>query len=117
MIKINIYKSSANFNQSGHLPIGSKLLAIFHKHNLSGFLRYLLTGDSFDKMPNKRLKDCLWKQRTHYRLENQSLGFIETLHKQKMFEKRRNSTMKNLTEKKKNTGQLIFHEQCIQKCM
>ena len=31
---------------------------------------------------NKRKKDCLWKQRTHYRLENGSLGFIETLHKQ-----------------------------------
>ena len=28
---------------------------------------------------NKRQKDCLWKQRTHYRLENGSLGFIETL--------------------------------------
>ena len=23
--------------------------------------------------------DCLWKQRTHYRLENMSFGFIETL--------------------------------------
>ena len=31
---------------------------------------------------HKRQKDCLWKQRTHYRLENGSLGFIETLHKQ-----------------------------------
>ena len=31
---------------------------------------------------NKRQKSCLWKQRTHYRLENGSLGFIETLHKQ-----------------------------------
>ena len=31
---------------------------------------------------NKRQKDCLWKQRIHYRLENGSLGFIETLHKQ-----------------------------------
>ena len=31
---------------------------------------------------NKRQKDCLWKQRTHYRSENGSLGFIETLHKQ-----------------------------------
>ena len=31
---------------------------------------------------DKRQKDCLWKQRTHYRLENGSLGFIETLHKQ-----------------------------------
>ena len=31
---------------------------------------------------NKRQKDCLWKQRTHYRLENGSLSFIETLHKQ-----------------------------------
>ena len=31
---------------------------------------------------NKRQKDCLWKQRTHYRLENESLGFIETLDKQ-----------------------------------
>ena len=30
----------------------------------------------------KRQKDCIWKQRTHYRLENGSLGFIETLHKQ-----------------------------------
>ena len=30
----------------------------------------------------KRQKDCLWKQRTHYGLENGSLGFIETLHKQ-----------------------------------
>ena len=28
-------------------------------------------------------KDCLWKQRTHYWLENGSLGFTETLHKQK----------------------------------
>ena len=27
-------------------------------------------------------KDCLLKQRTHYRLENGSLGFIVTLHKQ-----------------------------------
>ena len=31
---------------------------------------------------DKRQKDCLWKHRTHYRLENGSLGFIETLHKQ-----------------------------------
>ena len=31
---------------------------------------------------NKRQKDGLWKQRTHYRSENGSLGFIETLHKQ-----------------------------------
>ena len=31
---------------------------------------------------NKRQNDCLLKQRTHYRLENGSLGFIETLHKQ-----------------------------------
>ena len=31
---------------------------------------------------NKRRKDCLWKQRTHDRLENGSLSFIETLHKQ-----------------------------------
>ena len=31
---------------------------------------------------NKRQKDCLWKHRTHYRSENGSLGFIETLHKQ-----------------------------------
>ena len=31
---------------------------------------------------NKRQKDCLWKQRTHYGLENRSLGFIENLHKQ-----------------------------------
>ena len=29
---------------------------------------------------NKRQKDCLWKQRTHYGLENGSLGFIETKH-------------------------------------
>ena len=33
-------------------------------------------------MANKRQKDCLWKQRTHYRLENGSLDFIATLHKQ-----------------------------------
>ena len=31
---------------------------------------------------NKRQKDCLWKQRTHYGSENGSLDFIETLHKQ-----------------------------------
>ena len=31
---------------------------------------------------NKRQKDCLWKQRKHYELENGSLVFIETLHKQ-----------------------------------
>ena len=31
---------------------------------------------------NKREKDCLWKQRTHYGFENGSLGFIETLYKQ-----------------------------------
>ena len=31
---------------------------------------------------NKHQKDCLWKQRTQYGLENGSLGFIETLHKQ-----------------------------------
>ena len=30
---------------------------------------------------NKRHKDCLWKQRTHYRLENGSVGFIDTFHK------------------------------------
>ena len=30
---------------------------------------------------NKRQNDCLRKQRTHYRLENGSLGFIETLYK------------------------------------
>ena len=33
-------------------------------------------------MFNKRQKDCLWKQRTHYRLKNGSLGFTKTLHKQ-----------------------------------
>ena len=33
-------------------------------------------------MQNKRQQECLWKQRTHYRLENGSFGFIETLHKQ-----------------------------------
>ena len=27
---------------------------------------------------NKHQKDCLWKQRTHYGLENGSLGFIDT---------------------------------------
>ena len=27
-------------------------------------------------------KDCLWKRRTHYGLENGSLGFIEILHKE-----------------------------------
>ena len=32
---------------------------------------------------NKRQKDCLWKQRIHYGIENKSLGFIETFHKQK----------------------------------
>ena len=31
---------------------------------------------------NKRQKDSLWKQRTHYGIENGSLGFIETLHEQ-----------------------------------
>ena len=31
---------------------------------------------------NKRQKDCPWKTRTYYRLENGSLGFIETLQKQ-----------------------------------
>ena len=30
---------------------------------------------------NKDKKDCLWKQRTHYRLENGNLGFIETPNK------------------------------------
>ena len=30
----------------------------------------------------KRQKDCLWKQGGDYILENGSLGFIETLHKQ-----------------------------------
>ena len=30
---------------------------------------------------NKCQNDCLWKQRSHYRLENVSLGFIENLHK------------------------------------
>ena len=30
---------------------------------------------------NKRQK-CLLKHRTHYELENRSLGFIETFHKQ-----------------------------------
>ena len=33
---------------------------------------------------NKHKKDCLWKQRTHYRLENGSLDFTETLHKQSL---------------------------------
>ena len=28
-----------------------------------------------------KINDCLWKQRTHYKLENGSIGFIETLHK------------------------------------
>ena len=31
---------------------------------------------------NKHQKDCIWKQETNYGLENGSLGFIETLHKQ-----------------------------------
>ena len=30
----------------------------------------------FECYVNKRQKDCVWKQRTHYRLENVSLGFI-----------------------------------------
>ena len=39
--------------------------------------------DLFFRDQNKRQKDCLWKQGTHYGLENGSLGFIENLHKQK----------------------------------
>ena len=31
---------------------------------------------------DKRQNDCLWKQRTHYGLENGSPGFIATFHKQ-----------------------------------
>ena len=34
---------------------------------------------------NKHQKDCFWKQRTYHGLENGSLAFIETLHKQKPF--------------------------------
>ena len=30
-----------------------------------------------DHYSNKRQKDCLWKERTHYGPENGSLGFIE----------------------------------------
>ena len=40
------------------------------------------TGKTLVHAFNKRQKDCLWKQKTHYRLVNGSLGFIETLHKQ-----------------------------------
>ena len=31
---------------------------------------------------DERQKDCFWEQKTHYRLGNGGLGFIETLHKQ-----------------------------------
>ena len=41
-----------------------------------------MTSNVYPKHWNKRQKDYLWKHRTHYRLENGSLGFIETLHKQ-----------------------------------
>ena len=43
------------------------------------FLPLVTTAKDFT---NKRKKDCLRKQRTHYRFENGSLGFIETFHKQ-----------------------------------
>ena len=32
------------------------------------------------KYNSKHKKDCLWKQRSHYGLENRNLGFIATLH-------------------------------------
>ena len=50
---------------------------------LTGILNLLLLFlQSFSYLDNKRQKDCLWKQRTHYGLENRSLDFIETLPKQ-----------------------------------
>ena len=45
------------------------------------FVMIALNSDAASNY-NERQKDCLWKQRTHYGLENGSLGFIETLHKQ-----------------------------------
>ena len=43
---------------------------------------HLLSFVSNQILKNKRQKYCLWKQRTHYGLENESLDLIETLHKQ-----------------------------------
>ena len=41
-----------------------------------------VTVCNLHEMSNKCKKDCSWKQRTHYRLENGSLGFIVTCQKQ-----------------------------------
>ena len=35
--------------------------------------------DNLHGLSSTRQNDCLWKQRTHYELENGSLGFIESL--------------------------------------
>ena len=52
------------------------------KQEITKVISLLQNGGQSTQCINKRQKDCLWKQKTHYGLENRSLGFTETLHKQ-----------------------------------
>ena len=61
---------------SGHMPF------VQRRVNATLYKRHVPAGENQTFCYNKRQKDCLWKQRTYNGLENESLGFIENLHKQ-----------------------------------
>ena len=66
----------------GQLPCISLLLAYFRKKKKKKEKKKKSSGENVQEISNKRQKDYLWNQRTHYALENGSLSVIETLHKQ-----------------------------------
>ena len=75
---IAFFTNSWNYSHSNIVNSDFRHILVFILY-LENCLRYF--QEAIYKY-NKRQKDCLWKQRTHYGLENESLGFIETLHKQ-----------------------------------
>ena len=56
-------------------------MLIFKMVVMTALLHFQLERFSYFKF-TIYIKNCLWKLRTQYRLENGSLGFIETLHEQ-----------------------------------
>ena len=81
---VQMAEKSANIDRVDSLQVFIK----FHLFKFSEILILLLRSinylKSMKKCKNYFLikQDNLWKQRTHYRLENGSLSFIATLHKQ-----------------------------------
>ena len=61
-----------------HCMFRAKLLGIF----LSCVIAITFVFQALYRNWNKNKKYCLWKQRTYGRLENETLGFTETFHKQ-----------------------------------